>query len=376
MKNLMASDYYDVLGVSTEASGDEIKKAYRKLARELHPDLNPDPVAAERFKEVTAAYETLSDDQKRRMYDLGFSGASASAGGGFGFGGLGDFVDAFFGQTTQRGPRSRSRSGQDALIQIDLELLEAFTGVTKDITVETAVVCPDCDGACAAPGTSPTTCSMCKGRGDVQTVQRSLLGQVVSSRPCPQCSGFGSVLTSPCSDCAGEGRIRTRKTLSAKIPAGVDTGTRIQLVGQGEVGPGGGEAADLYLEIYLRPHKTFHRSGDDLQCVINLPMSAAALGTSFKLQTLAGLEEITIKPGIQSGTVLTLKGKGMPRVRRESSGDLLIEILVETPTTLDDKQKQLLEQLAELRKETAIEFKPEELAKSSFFGRLKDAFTK
>jgi molecular chaperone DnaJ len=376
MKNLMASDYYDVLGVSTEASGDEIKKAYRKLARELHPDLNPDPVAAERFKEVTAAYETLSDDQKRRMYDLGFSGASASAGGGFGFGGLGDFVDAFFGQTTQRGPRSRSRSGQDALIQIDLELLEAFTGVTKDITVETAVVCPDCDGACAAPGTSPTTCSMCKGRGDVQTVQRSLLGQVVSSRPCPQCSGFGSVLTSPCSDCAGEGRIRTRKTLSAKIPAGVDTGTRIQLVGQGEVGPGGGEAADLYLEIYLRPHKTFHRSGDDLQCVINLPMSAAALGTSFKLQTLAELEEITIKPGIQSGTVLTLKGKGMPRVRRESSGDLLIEILVETPTTLDDKQKQLLEQLAELRKETAIEFKPEELAKSSFFGRLKDAFTK
>ncbi len=310
------------------------------------------------------------------MYDLGFSGSTASAGGGFGFGGLGDFVDAFFGQTTQRGPRSRSRRGQDALIQIDLELLEAFTGVTKDITVETAVVCPDCDGACAAPGTSPTTCSMCKGRGDVQTVQRSLLGQVVSSRPCPQCSGFGSVLTSPCSDCAGEGRIRTRKTLSAKIPAGVDTGTRIQLVGQGEVGPGGGEAADLYLEIYLRPHKTFHRSGDDLQCVINLPMSAAALGTSFKLQTLAGLEEIIIKPGIQSGTVLTLKGKGMPRVRRESSGDLLIEILVETPTTLDDKQKQLLEQLAELRKETAIEFKPEELAKSSFFGRLKDAFTK
>ncbi len=372
----MASDYYDVLGVSTEASGDEIKKAYRKLARELHPDLNPDPVAAERFKEVTAAYETLSDDQKRRMYDLGFSGSSASAGGGFGFGGLGDFVDAFFGQTTQRGPRSRSRRGQDALIQIDLELLEAFTGVTKDITVETAVVCPDCDGACAAPGTSPTTCSMCKGRGDVQTVQRSLLGQVVSSRPCPQCSGFGSVLTSPCSDCAGEGRIRTRKTLSAKIPAGVDTGTRIQLVGQGEVGPGGGEAADLYLEIYLRPHKTFHRSGDDLQCVINLPMSAAALGTSFKLQTLAGLEEIIIKPGIQSGTVLTLKGKGMPRVRRESRGDLLIEILVETPTALDDKQKQLLEQLAELRKETAIEFKPEELAKSSFFGRLKDAFTK
>jgi molecular chaperone DnaJ len=371
----MSSDYYDVLGVSNESTAEEIKRAYRKLARELHPDLNPDPKAAERFKEVTAAYETLSDDQKRRMYDLGFSGSTNNA-GGFGFGGLGDFVDAFFGQTTQRGPRSRTRRGQDALIQIELDLLEAFTGITKDITVETAVVCANCDGACTAPGTHPATCSMCKGRGDVQTVQRSLLGQVVSSRPCPQCSGFGTVLTSPCSDCAGEGRVRTRNTITAKIPAGVDTGTRIQLVGQGEVGPGGGEAGDLYLEIFLKPHKTFHRAGDDLQCLINLPMTSAALGTSFKLQTLEGFEELNIKPGTQSGTVLTLRGKGMPRVRRETRGDLLIEIVVEIPTALDEKQKQLIEQLAELRKETSIEFKPEEITKSSFFNKLKDAFIK
>lgn len=371
----MARDYYDVLGISNNASSDEIKKAYRKLARELHPDLNPDPAAAEKFKEVTTAYETLSDDQKRRMYDLGFSG-NTSSGGGFGFGGLGDFVDAFFGQTTQRGPRSRTRRGQDALIEIDLELSEAFAGVTKDITVETAVVCPNCDGACTAPGTHPTTCSMCKGRGDVQTVQRSLLGQVVSSRPCPQCGGFGTVLTSPCADCAGEGRVRTRNTITAKIPAGVDNGTRIQLVGQGEVGPGGGEPGDLYLEINLLPHKIFHRVGDDLQCVINLPMTAAALGTNFALQTLEGKEEISVKPGTQSGTVLTLKGKGMPRVRRESRGDLLIEIIVETPTNLLADQKKLIEELAQLRNETAIEFKPEEITKSSFFNRLKDAFTR
>jgi molecular chaperone DnaJ len=371
----MATDFYEVLGVASDASGEEIKKAYRKLARELHPDLNPDPVAAERFKEVTAAYETLSDDQKRRMYDLGFSG-SGSNGGGFGFGGLGDFVDAFFGQTTQRGPRSRSRRGQDALIQLDLDLAEAFTGVSKDITVETAVVCPNCDGACTSPGTHPATCSMCKGRGDVQTVQRSLLGQVVTSRPCPQCGGFGTVLTSPCADCAGEGRLRTRNTITAKIPAGVDTGTRIQLVGQGEVGPGGGEAGDLYLEIYLRPHKTFHRVGDDLQCVIHLPMTAAALGATFTLETIDEVEELTIKPGTQSGTVLTLRGKGMPRVRRETRGDLLIEILVDTPTSLDGNQKQLIEQLAELRKETTLEFKPEEITKSTLFGRLKDAFSK
>ncbi|MEY3515707.1 MAG: molecular chaperone DnaJ, partial [Actinomycetota bacterium] len=205
----MANDFYDVLGVDTEASAEEIKKAYRKLARELHPDLNPDPVAAEKFKEVTTAYETLSDDQKRRMYDLGFSGNGPSA-GGFGFGGLGDFVDAFFGSTQQRGPRSRTRRGQDALIRLDIDLLEAFTGINKDLTVETAVVCNVCNGSCCVPGTSPTVCSMCRGRGDVQAVQRSLLGQVVSSRPCPQCSGFGTVLATPCSECSGEGRVRTR----------------------------------------------------------------------------------------------------------------------------------------------------------------------
>jgi molecular chaperone DnaJ len=371
----MANDFYDVLGVDTEASPDEIKKAYRKLARELHPDINPDPIAAEKFKEVTAAYETLGDDQKRRMYDLGFSGNGPSA-GGFGFGGLGDFVDAFFGSTQQRGPRSRTRRGQDALIRIDIELLEAFNGVNKDLTVETAVICPKCNGSCCAPSASPTICGMCRGRGDVQAVQRSLLGQVVSSRPCPQCSGFGTVLSSPCAECASEGRVRTRATLNAQIPAGVDTGTRVQLVGRGEVGPGGGDAGDLYLEIYVKPHKTLHRVGDDLQSLITIPMSAAVLGTTFEFKTLDSTENITIKSGTQSGSVFSMRGKGMPRLRREGRGDLHIEINVEIPSDLNQQQKNFITDFAKSRNEEKLNIEPEKLNDTGIFSRLKDAFTR
>jgi len=371
----MANDFYEVLGVDSEASAEEIKKAYRKLARELHPDLNPDPTASERFKEVTKAYETLSDDQKRRMYDLGFSGNGASS-AGFGFGGLGDFVDAFFGSTQQRGPRSRSRRGQDALIRLDLELIDAFKGISRDLTVETAVVCEVCDGTCCTPGTAPTVCSMCRGRGDVQAVQRSLLGQVVSSRPCPQCSGFGTVLPSPCAECAGEGRVRTRAMLNAQIPAGVDTGTRVQLVGRGEVGPGGGDPGDLYLEIFVKPHKTLHRVGDDLQSLITIPMSAASLGTTFDLKTLDATEKITVKPGTQSGTVVTLRGKGMPRLRREGKGDLHIELVVETPTSLSDEEKELIKKLSEIRGEDKLELEPEKINETGIFSRLRDAFSR
>ncbi len=371
----MANDFYDVLGVDTEASAEEIKKAYRKLARELHPDLNPDPVAAEKFKEVTTAYETLSDDQKRRMYDLGFSGNGPSA-GGFGFGGLGDFVDAFFGSTQQRGPRSRTRRGQDALIRLDIDLLEAFTGINKDLTVETAVVCNVCNGSCCVPGTSPTVCSMCRGRGDVQAVQRSLLGQVVSSRPCPQCSGFGTVLATPCSECSGEGRVRTRATLNAQIPAGVDTGTRVQLVGRGEVGPGGGDAGDLYLEVVVKQHKSLHRVGDDLQSLVTIPMSAAALGTTFDFKTLDATEKITVKAGTQSGTVVSLRGGGMPRLRREGRGDLHIEIIVETPTGLTEEQKGLLKKISEMRGENSLVVEPVKLSESGLFSKLRDAFSR
>ena len=219
-------------------------------------------------------------------------------------------------------------------------------------------------------------CSMCRGRGDVQAVQRSLLGQVVSSRPCPQCSGFGTVLPSPCAECSGEGRVRTRATLNAQIPPGVDTGTRVQLVGRGEVGPGGGDAGDLYLEIVVKQHKSFHRSGDDLQSVVTIPMSAASLGTSFEFKTLDATEQILVKAGTQSGTVISLRGRGMPHLRREGRGDLHIEIVVQTPTGLNDEQKGVLKKFSELRKEDSLVVEPEKLNDSGLFSKLRDAFTR
>jgi molecular chaperone DnaJ len=264
------TDYYEVLGVERDASADDIKKAYRRLARQLHPDVNPGPESEERFKEVTRAYEVLSDPQKREMFDLG--GDPLGTGGGFGQGfGFSDIMDAFFGGTATRGPRPRRRRGQDALIRLDLDLSETAFGTTRELAVDTAVICPSCSGGGAAPGTSPRTCDACRGRGEVQQVARSFLGQVMTTRPCVVCQGHGTVIPSPCTECSGEGRVRTRRSLSVKIPAGVDTGTRIQLSGEGEVGPGGGPPADLYLEVVERPHPVFQRRGDDLHCTVTLP---------------------------------------------------------------------------------------------------------
>ena len=374
----MAADHYAVLGVAHDATQDEIKRAYRRLARELHPDVNPDPVAEERFKDVTAAYEVLSDPQRRQMYDLGFSngagggGFGGFGGGGFG-GGLGDFVEAFFGQAAARGPRSRQQRGHDALIPLTIDLLDAARGVERDITLDTAIVCDTCKGEGTAEGTHPEMCPMCKGRGEVQSVQRSLLGQIVTSRACPQCHGFGSVIANPCPDCSGEGRVRNRQTLTVQVPAGVDTGTRLHLPSRGEVGPGGGPAGDLYVEINVRPHATLVRRGDDLLTRIVIPMTAAALGTSIDVTTLDGPEPLEVKAGTQSGSVTTLRGRGMPRLRGSGAGDLHVQLDVATPTKLDDEQRVLLEQFAELRGEERAEPVTDH-AKGGFFTRLKDAF--
>ena len=393
----MSQDLYDTLGVSRDAGQEEIKKAYRRLARKLHPDVNPDPETQERFKDVTRAYEVLSDPEKRRMYDLGadpFSGAGAGAGGfgaGAGFS-FTDIMDAFFGGAgaggaAGRGPRSRVRRGQDALVRLDVELAEAVFGTTRELKVDTAVRCPVCQGDGAAPGSKPVTCETCQGRGEVFHVQRSFLGEIRTMRPCAACRGYGTIIPDPCRECSGDGRVRSRRTLTVKIPAGVDSGTRVQLAEQGEVGPGGGPAGDLYVEIHVAPHPVFTRVGNDLACEVTLPMTAAALGTTIELPTLEAdlVEEgaetdletavpLDIRAGTQSGSEVVLNGRGVPALRGTGRGNLVVRIAVETPTRLDERQEELLRELAALRNEESPDGHLSTGEHRSMFDRLRDAF--
>jgi molecular chaperone DnaJ len=267
------SDHYEALGVSRNASTDEIKKAFRKLARELHPDMNPDPAAAERFKAVTHAYDVLSNPESRSNYDMG--GTSGGFDAGFGFG---DIFDTFFGGGGQRGPRSRQERGQDALLRVDLTLREAVFGLAKSVDIDTAVICTTCQGSCCQPGTTLATCDVCRGAGQIQRQVRSLLGNVVTNMPCTSCRGFGQTIPSPCIDCRGQGRVRDKRTLEFNIPAGVEDGLRLQLAGQGEVGFAGGPAGDIYVDISVRADEIFGRNGDDLTCVLEVPVHDAALG--------------------------------------------------------------------------------------------------
>ena len=343
----MARDYYGLLGVSRNANDAEIKRAYRKLARELHPDINPEE--GERFKEVSTAYEVLSDPEKRRIVDLGGDPlAGAGAGGGFsGFGGLGDVFEAFFGGGGgSRGPIGRVRPGSDSLLRMRLTLQDCATGITKQVTVDTAVLCDICQGRGTHADSQPATCDTCGGRGEVQSVQRSLLGQIMSSRPCPTCAGIGEVIPNPCHRCGGDGRVRSRREISVKIPAGVGDGMRVRLAAQGEVGPGGGPAGDLYVEVHELPHDFFVRDGDDLHCTISVPMVQAALGTTVTVTGILDDElQITIAPGTQPGEVTSLRGQGMPRLRSEARGDLHAHIEVAVPTKLDARTRELLDEI-------------------------------
>lgn len=344
------ADHYEVLGVERSASTDEIKKAYRRLARELHPDVNPGADASEQFKLVTHAYDVLSDPQQRQQYDLGPQ-AGFGGGGGGGFGGFGDIFETFFGGgQSSRGPRSRRERGQDALVRVEIELNDVIFGMQRDIEVDTAVLCETCGGDCCAPGTQPVTCDICRGSGQIQRTVRSLLGNVMTSSPCGTCRGYGTVIPNPCPTCQGQGRVRARRTISVDIPAGVDTGLRLQLPNQGEVGPAGGQSGDLYLEIKVRHHDVFSRNGDDLLATLEVQMTDAILGTKATLTTLDGEVEVEIRPGTQSAEVITVKDRGITRLRGSGRGDLKIGVQVTTPGKLSHKEQELIKQFATSRK--------------------------
>ena len=349
----MARDYYGILGVEKSASDAEIKKAYRKLARKYHPDVNPgDEEAAEKFREVSLAQEVLLDPQKRRVVDMGGDpmeerAAQGGGFGGFGGGGLGDiFAEFFGGGAASRGPRSRVQPGDDALLRTTITLEEAYSGVKQQVKVDTAVVCDRCEGTGSESKSKPVTCDHCGGMGQVQEVQRSMLGNMMTTRDCPKCYGFGEVVTDPCGHCGGDGRVRKRRDITVNIPAGIGDGMRIRMASQGEVGHGGGPAGDLYVEVHTEPHPVFERNADDLHLTVRVPMVDAALGASCTVEQLDG-EELTIDiaPGTQPGESITLQGKGMPRLRTDGFGNLHAHVDVVVPTDLDKKTREALEKV-------------------------------
>lgn len=383
------TDYYEALGVSRDATTEQIKKAYRRAAMKYHPDVNSEPDAAERFKQISEAYEVLSDSNKRAIYDRGgdprrggggFGGFDGFSAGGFDFTNL---VDAMFGQQASRGPRSRVRRGQDALVRVKLEMFEAVFGCRKQVSVDTAVLCSRCEGSGAAEGSEPVTCKVCSGRGEVISTQRSFLGDVRTASPCPQCRGYGSIIPNPCGECDGDGRVRSRRDITVKVPAGVDSGNRIHLASQGEVGPGGGPAGDLYVELLVAEHPVFHRNGDDLEMELGVPMTAAALGTEVTVETLEyewpdsaeadRVAHIEVPAGTQSGTRVTLAGRGVPNLRGRGRGDLGVTFRVETPTKLSSEQRRLVQELADLRDETNPEPAVHKRESKGFFGRIRES---
>jgi len=356
-------DFYELLGVSRRATDEEIKRAYRKAARELHPDANPgDAAAEERFKLVTLAYETLRDPERRRRYDAfgidGLRGTGAGAADPFaGFtGGLGDLFEAFFGGSPfggggrRTGPSGPPR-GADAEVALALDFEEAVFGADKEVTVRTPVACATCGATGAAPGTSPTTCGQCGGAGEVRTVRQSILGQMVTARPCPRCGGAGRQIASPCPACRGEGRVTQPRTFTVPVPAGVDTGNTLRLEGRGPAGPRGGLPGDLYVHLEVRPHERFARQGTDLVHELHLPVTAAALGARLDFETLDGPEVLVVPPGSQSGRVFRLRGRGVPHLESHRRGDLLVQLVVDTPTELTPAQDRLLRELAAERGE-------------------------
>ncbi|WP_448855649.1 molecular chaperone DnaJ [Corynebacterium camporealensis] len=379
----MARDYYGILGVDKSASDSEIKKAYRKLARKYHPDVNPgDEEAAEKFREASLAQEVLLDPQKRQVVDMGGDPMERSAQGGgadfggFGGGNLGDiFAEFFGGGTSGRGPRSRVQPGNDALLRTQITLAEAYSGLKKTVTVDTAVLCDKCSGSGSESKSKPVTCEGCGGAGEIQEMQRSFLGNVMTTRPCPQCQGFGEIIKDPCNHCGGDGRVKKRRDLTVNIPAGIGDGMRIRMGSQGEVGHGGGPAGDLYVEVHTELHPVFERNADDLNLTVRVPMVDAALGTTFSIEHLDGEKlDIEIEPGTQPGESIRVEGKGMPRLRTDGFGSLYAHVDVVVPRELDRRTREQLEKIRDHRSEDTKVREAGDNQEESFFSRIRDRF--
>ncbi|MCT4554884.1 MAG: molecular chaperone DnaJ [Pelagimonas sp.] len=372
-------DYYEVLGADKGASADELKKAYRKKAKELHPDRNADnPDAEAQFKEVNEAYDVLKDAEKKAAYDrfghAAFENGGGGRPGGFGGGGQGDFASAFSdvfddlfgdfmgGGGRAGGGRQRAARGADLRYNLRVTLEDAFSGMQKTINVPTSVQCGECNGSGAEGGAEPTTCPTCSGMGKVRATQ----GFFTVERTCPTCSGLGQIIKNPCGKCGGAGRVQKDRSLSVNIPAGVETGTRIRLAGEGEAGMRGGPPGDLYIFIEVAAHKIFEREGTELHCRVPVAMSAAALGGDIEVPTIdGGRSRVKIPAGSQSGRQMRLRGKGMPALRGGGVGDMFIELAVETPVNLTSRQKELLREFEELSEENNPE-------SSSFFKSVKN----
>ena len=374
------ADFYEVLGVPRGATAEQIKKAYRKRARELHPDANPDdPQAEAQFKQVAEAYEVLSDPEKRARYDrfgtVGGPGGMGGMGGDPFGGGISDLFEAFFnmggggmggGGAARRGPQR----GVDLEVVVQLDLEDTVRGVEHEVTVRTAVACETCDATGAAPGTEATTCSQCNGAGQIRQVRQSILGQMVTTGTCPRCGGEGRILRTPCPDCSGEGRRVEDRTYNVDIPAGVGEGQTLRLSGRGAVGPRGGAPGDLYVEIRVRDHPVFRRAGDDLLADLHVAVTQAALGATIDFSTLDGPEPVRIAAGTQTGRVLRLRDRGIPRLQGRGRGDLLLTVVVDTPGALGDEEEELLRRLAALRGETV-----EPPNEGGFFSKIRSALS-
>lgn len=348
-------DLYEILGVDRRASPDEIKRAYRRLARELHPDVNGSPEAEQRFKEVAGAYEILSDPGRRQQYDTFGEGVGPA---GSPFGDVQDIFDMFFGTggfgaTRRRGPRSRVERGEDVYVTVSLDFKEAAFGAHRDVDIEALEVCDRCLGNGSEPGSAPVACRTCGGSGVVQEVRRSIFGQLMTSRECVVCRGTGLEITDPCERCAGEGRLRADRTIPVDVPAGVADGMEVRVAEAGHAGRAGGHAGDLYLSLRVQPSPVFERRGQDVVAALDVSMVQAALGADVEIETLDGAERVRVEPGTESGAIIRLKGRGIPNLNRRGRGDLFLSVRVRVPSHLKREERELLERLAELRGEPA-----------------------